>query len=136
MPYLIGIVASVGVAVFARWVGFDRDRAFYPTVVIVIAAYYVLFAVMTGSLQTVLLECIGLAAFSIAAVVGFKSSPWIVAAALAGHGLFDAVHGYILENPGVPVWWPAWCLSYDVGAGICLAWLLTREPRVMGARPA
>src|SRR6185369_7272040 len=107
MPYVIGIVASVGVAVFARLVGFDRDRAFYPTVVIVIAAYYVLFAAMTGSVQTVLLESIGLVAFSIAAVVGFKSSPWIVAAALAGHGVFDAVHGYIVENPGVPMWWPA-----------------------------
>ena len=48
MPYVIGIVLSAGVAVFARVVGFDRDRAFYPTVMIVIAAYYVLFAVMSG----------------------------------------------------------------------------------------
>ena len=39
MPYVVGIVLSVGVAVFARSVGFDRDRAFYPTVMIVIAAY-------------------------------------------------------------------------------------------------
>ena len=38
MPYVIGIVLSAGVAVFARVVGFDRDRAFYPTVMIVIAA--------------------------------------------------------------------------------------------------
>jgi hypothetical protein len=27
MPYVIGIVLSVGVALFARYVGFDRDRA-------------------------------------------------------------------------------------------------------------
>jgi len=31
MPFVIGIVLSVVVAVFARSVGFDRDRAFYPT---------------------------------------------------------------------------------------------------------
>jgi hypothetical protein len=129
VPYLIGIVLSVAVAAFARYVGFDRDRAFYPTVVIVVAAYYVLFAAMTGSIHTVLLESIGLAAFSIAAVVGFKSSAWIVAAALAGHGVFDALHGYILENPGVPVWWPAFCAAYDIGAGAWLAWLL-RRPNV------
>ena len=49
MPYVIGIVLSGGVAVFARYVGFDRDRAFYPTVMIVIASYYVLFAAMSGS---------------------------------------------------------------------------------------
>ena len=56
MPYVIGIVLSAGVAGFARYVGFDRDRAFYPTVMIVIAAYYVLFAVMSGLLQTVVIE--------------------------------------------------------------------------------
>ena len=44
MPYVVGIVLSLGVALFARRVGFDRDRAFYPTVLIVIASYYVLFA--------------------------------------------------------------------------------------------
>ena len=126
MPYVIGILASVGVAVFARYVGFDRDRAFYPTVVIVVALYYVLFAVMSGSVQTVVIESVVMMLFAAAAVAGFKSSAWIVAAALAGHGLFDAVHGYIIENAGVPAWWPAWCLSYDVGAAACLGWLLRR----------
>jgi ABC-type Fe3+ transport system permease subunit len=52
MPYVIGTVVA-GVAVFARYAGFDRDRAFYPTVMIVIALYYVLFAAMSGSVQTV-----------------------------------------------------------------------------------
>ena len=50
LPYVVGIVLSIGVALFARWVGFDRDRAFYPTVLIVIASYYVLFAAMIGSI--------------------------------------------------------------------------------------
>ena len=126
MPYVIGIVLSAGVAVFARYVGFDRDRAFYPTVMIVIAAYYVLFAVMSGSVQTVVIESVVMTLFAAAAVVGFKSSAWIVVAALAGHGVFDAVHGYVIENAGVPAWWPAWCLAYDVGAAAGLAWLLRR----------
>ena len=87
MPYVIGIVLSVGVAVFARCVGFDRDRAFYPTVLMVIASYYVLFAAMSDSVQTVLLESVVMTVFAIAAVVGFRSSAWIVVAALAGHGV-------------------------------------------------
>jgi hypothetical protein len=128
MPYVIGIVASLGVALFARRSGFDRDRAFYPTVLIVVALYYVLFAVMSGSVQTVLLESILATVFWIAAVVGFKSNTWLVAGGLAAHGVFDAVHGYILENSGVPVWWPAWCLAYDVGAAGWLAWLIKRHP--------
>ena len=126
MPYVIGIVLSLIVAVFARYVGFDRDRAFYPTVMIVIASYYVLFAAMSGSVQAVVIESVVMLLFAAAAVAGFKSSAWIVVAALAGHGVFDAVHGYVIENAGVPAWWPAWCLAYDVGAGAGLGWLLRR----------
>src|SRR4051812_1957730 len=126
LPYVVGIVLSIGVALFARWVGFDRDRAFYPTVLIVIASYYVLFAAMIGSIETVLLEGIVMTPFVIAAVAGFKGSLWIVVGALAAHGVQDAVHGHIVANAGVPAWWPAWCLAYDVGAAAALAWLLTR----------
>jgi hypothetical protein len=136
MPYVIGLVLSVGVALFARRVGLDRDRAFYPTVLIVIASYYVLFAAMSGSIQTVVLESILLVLFVIAAVAGFKGSVWIIVAALAGHGVQDAVHGHIIANAGVPTWWPAWCLAYDVGAAGALAWISMRaeSPRLVVAR--
>jgi hypothetical protein len=67
MPYVIGIVLSVGVALFARHVGLDRDRAFYPTVMIVIASYYVLFAAMSGSVQTVVIESVVMTLFAAAA---------------------------------------------------------------------
>ena len=124
MPYVIGVVLAAVVAVFARCVRLDRDRAFYPTVMIVIASYYVLFAVMSGSTETVVIESVVMALFAAAAVAGFRSSAWIVVAALAGHGVFDAVHGQFIDNTGMPAWWPAWCLSYDVGAAAGLAWLL------------
>ena len=134
LPYVVGIVLSLGVAVFARWVGFDRDRAFYPTVLIVIASYYVLFAAMIGSVETVLLESIVMTLFVIAAVAGFKGSSGLIVAGLAAHGVQDAVHGHIIANAGVPAWWPAWCLAYDVGAAGALAWLLTRpDANVTGA---
>jgi hypothetical protein len=63
-----------------------------------------------------------------------KSSEWILVAALAGHGIFDAVHGYVLENAGVPMSWPAFCLAYDLGAAGSLAWLLRRRPRDVKTR--
>lgn len=134
LPYVFGIVLSFGVALFARRVGFDRDRAFYPTVLIVVASYYVLFAVMSGAVETVILESIIMTLFAVAAVAGFKASPWIVVAGLAGHGLQDAIHGQIIANTGVPGWWPAWCLAYDVGAAAALAWFLMRaEADIAGA---
>ena len=51
MAYAIGIGLALVVSVFARSVGLDRDRALYPTVLVVIASYYVLFAVMGGSMR-------------------------------------------------------------------------------------
>ena len=52
MEYVIGLILSLVVAAFAIIVGFDRDRSFYPTVLIIIASYYVLFAVMGASGRT------------------------------------------------------------------------------------
>jgi len=123
MDYAVGIMLALVVASFATLVGFDRDRAFYPTVLVVIALYYVLFAVMSGSVHAVLVESAVMMVFAAVAVLGFRGSLWIVAAGLAGHGVFDAVHGFLITNSGVPVWWPAFCLAFDVmaaGAMLCL----------------
>jgi hypothetical protein len=49
MAYLVGVVLAVVVCGFATIAGLDRDRAFYPTITIVIASYYGLFAVMGGA---------------------------------------------------------------------------------------
>ena len=133
MPFFIGVALSTGVGLLGRFVGLDRDRAFYPTVLMVVASYYVLFAALGASLPAILAESAAMAAFVVADVAGFRSSPWIVVAALAGHGVFDAVHGSLVENPGVPAWWPAFCLAYDVGAAACLAWILRRRTRLARA---
>jgi hypothetical protein len=133
MDYVIGIVLALVVSGCAALVGFDRDRVFYPTQLLVIASYYVLFAVMSGSGHAVLVESLVMTAFAALAVVGFKSTLWIVAAALAGHGVFDAVHGYLVTNPGVPVWWPAFCLAYDVTAAGAMVWLLKHRPALTQA---
>jgi hypothetical protein len=129
MPVVIGIVLSIFVAVFFRAVGFDRDRAFYPTIVIIVASYYVLFAVLGGSTQALVIESIVMAVFAAAAVAGFKSTPWIVVAALLGHTVLDAFHGQVIENAGVPSFWPAFCGAYDAGAAVCLAFLLRRSTK-------
>lgn len=124
MAGLIGGFLALGVGLFATVVGLDRDRAFYPTVTIVIGALYTLFAVMGGSTTALVLEVLAGLVFIVAAVVGFKSSLWIVAAALTAHGLFDYTHGRFIANAGVPAFWPAFCGTYDVVAGAYLAGLL------------
>ena len=49
MDLLIGLVLALVIGIATRGFGLDRDRALYPIVTMVIASYYLLFAVMAGS---------------------------------------------------------------------------------------
>jgi hypothetical protein len=124
MEYLIGFLVAIAVFALGRFAGFDRDRAFYATITIVVAHYYALFALVAGSMSALSHELWPMAAFIVAAVVGFKRSPWIIAGALFAHGVFDIFHGGLIANPGVPAWWPGFCMTYDFVAPIGMAWLL------------
>jgi hypothetical protein len=129
---LVGALLAFSVGLLGR-VGLDRDRAFYPVVTIVIASYYALFAVMGASTHALVVESLAGAAFLVLAITGFRWSLWVVVAALAAHGIFDLTHASVITNPGVPNWWPEFCLTFDVTAAAYLAWLLksgrVRAPR-------
>lgn len=119
--YLIGIVLALGVGLLGTFAGFERDRAYYATITIVVPSYFGLYAILGGSTPVLLQECVVIAAYLVGAVLGFQRNLWILAALLVGHGLFDAVHGLLITNPGLPPWWPAFCGSFDVVAGAYLA---------------
>lgn len=120
MGYVVGLILSLAVAIFATLTGLARGRAFYPTVAIVVASYYVLFAAMGASNATIAIETVIAAGFSLLAVLGFKKSCWFLVIALVGHGLFDCVHSFFINNPGMPRWWPSFCATFDIVFG---AWL-------------
>lgn len=121
MVIFAGVAIASAVCGFAALVRFDRERSFYPTVLIVIPAYYLLFAVMAADRAAMASEMIGFLLFATAAVLGFRRSRWIIVAALAGHGLLDAVHERLIFNPGAPGWWPGFCLSCDLAMAAILA---------------
>ena len=123
MEYAIGIALALSVSALATATGLDRDRAFYPVVAIVIASYYGLFAIMGGSTATLMTESIVIAAFVAISILGFKFNLWLVIAALLAHGVFF-IHAHLIPNPGVPAWWPGFCLTYDIAAAGYLAWIL------------
>jgi hypothetical protein len=136
MEYLVGFLVASGVSVLASLVGFDKERGFYAVVLIVIASYYVLFAAVGASFSTLAQELLPLTLFVLIAVVGFKWSQWLLVVGLAAHGVFDLVHPHLIENPGVPVWWPGFCLAYDLTAALYLAWLLkTRDGKSAALHP-
>jgi hypothetical protein len=128
MEYLIGLVLSLAVTSSAAVIGFDRERAFYPTVLIVIASYYVLFAAMGASRRTLIIEIVVAGGFLLVAVLGFRTNFWLIVAALIGHGIFDFVHRFFINNPCLPHWWSGFCLAFDVLLGVFLAVRLIRHP--------
>ena len=129
MAYVIGVFTAAVVWALARISRIDRERSFYPVVLSVVASYYVLFAAIGGSVRFAAIEVLFMTPFVLAAGLGYKRSLWIVVAGLAAHGLQDAFHVGVIPNPGVPVWWPAFCLAYDVTAAVMLARLIPRIGR-------
>ena len=136
MEYVIGIVAATAVGLFGTVIGFDKERSFYPVVLIVIATLYLLFAVMAKSASSLVAEVISALVFIAMAALGFRKTPWFVVAGLALHGVFDFFHHVVIANPGVPVWWPGWCLSYDVVAAAYLAALIRIRRTSHAAQPS
>lgn len=122
----VGAGLALGVGLFATAVGLDRERAFYSTVLIVVASYWALFAVMGGGPGVLLRECAVAVLFVVLAIAGFKRSAWFLVLGLCAHGGFDLIHGHLYANPGAPSWWPAFCMAYDVVAGAYLAVRLRR----------
>lgn len=112
---------ALAVALFARLAGFDRDRSFYATVLMVVASYYVLFAVIGGSAAALIREVAAMAVFVLLAAVGVRRLRWLLVIGFASHGVFDQFHGHFIDNPGVPLWWPQFCLTYDLAAAVLVA---------------
>jgi hypothetical protein len=124
---LVGLCLAIAISVFATLSGFDRDRVFYPTILFVVATYYALFAVMGGSREALLIECGFVALFVAASVVAFKWSLWVAVAGLLGHTVFDFLHPHLVNNAGMPSYWPGFCGTYDAVAAAYLAFLLMRR---------
>jgi hypothetical protein len=89
MEYVIGMLLAGVTCITVTMVGLDRDHSFYPVVMIVIASYYCLFAIMGGSRSALWLDGAIALLFAGVAVIGFRTTLWLVAAALAAHGAMD-----------------------------------------------
>lgn len=132
--FLVGVACALAVGIYGTIAELDRERAFYSTALVVIASYYILFAVMAGALSALGPELLIFALFAAVATWGYRRDLRLVIGALAAHGVMDFFHGSMVSNPGVPSWWPAWCGAYDVAAAIYLAILVWR--RRVALRPS
>lgn len=73
-----------------------------------------------GSLEWLLLELGGFAAFALLALLGLRRSPWFLVFGIAAHGLFwDSWHPG--RAPFMPAWYAAACLVIDLGWALYVA---------------
>lgn len=125
LVFVVGCFAAGCIAALAHWVRFDRDRSFYPTILILIASYYILFAVTAdASGSVILIETVLAMIFVGLALIGALRFSVLIGIGLLLHGILDWFHPLLVANPGVPGWWPMFCAGFDVALGIwVLKWL-------------
>ncbi len=114
------LVASI-IALFGVITKFDSERPYYPMVLIVIALFYGLFAAVGGVSDGIWIEVIAIMIFIGLAIAGFRKSLWFVCVGLIAHGIFDLLHADLVNNGGVPEWWPVFCATVDVLLGALVA---------------
>lgn len=127
MEIVVASALAFGACGLGVVAGLDRDRAFYPVMLIVIASYYDLFAVIGGDNVVLVVEVAISLAFAALAVLGFRVNLWLTVAGLLGHAGLDVFHGHVITNPGLPHWWPMFCAAFDAVAGVYLAWRLVSK---------
>ena len=85
-------------------------------------AHLVAVSLFGGGARWTAVELGGVALSGGAAWLGWKVSPWFLAAGWLAHVGWDVgLHGGG-DTPFVPAWYPVACIAYDVAAGLYLAW--------------
>lgn len=126
---IAGIALAITIVWTARLAGFDKDRSFYPVLLIVIALYYVLFALQSYHIYSLLFEMLIAVSFVALALWGHRKNLAIVGFALILHGIYDLFHGILPLSATAPDWWPLFCFGIDVLLGFFLLALPTSRKK-------
>lgn len=120
MDILIGIICGLIIILCGKLTGFENNCSFYPNILIVIGLLYVLFAIVDGRTKVIVYESLFALAFVGIAVLGFKKRLLIAAIGIFMQGIFDIFHNFMIENSGVPDFYPRFCLAVDFVPAIYL----------------
>lgn len=123
-----GIAGGLLTIAFARWI--KGERWLYSLGLMTLPGFYAIFALYAGdhsaSLKELLFGVPYLLVGLICAFVGIRRSAVLVGVLWLLHAGYDAIHGQLLANPGVPQWYPLFCAAIDVVVGTYLLWLSRR----------
>ena len=127
---LIGAAVGVLTIVSARVI--RGERWLYSLGLLSLPGLYAFFALRAGEQAVGVKELIYGVPFIVAglvfAFVSVRRSAVVVGVFWLLHGLYDLVHGQLITNIGVPVWYPIFCFVVDAVVGSYLLWLSRRVP--------
>lgn len=127
---LSGLAVAVLTVAFARLV--RGQHWVYAIGLLTLPSLYASFAWHADLPAVVVMELVYglpyLAAGLLLAWRGMRHSATVVAAFWIAHGIYDLVHDRLLNNPGVPEWYPVFCFTVDVVIGAYVLWLARRLP--------
>lgn len=112
---LIGAVCGI-VTVFVMFRSqMLSERSGAAMLLAAIAAFYPVFAVIDADPLAFGLHFAIFLGFAALALRGFQQGLYLIAGGLIAHGIFDI--GLVFTQVTGPVWWPAFCASFDIVAG-------------------
>ncbi|HBS05563.1 MAG TPA: hypothetical protein DEA96_11390 [Leptospiraceae bacterium] len=126
MEFIAALIVTSSILGAGFLLGYNRDRSYYTTILIVIALIYVLFGFMEGTAQRILVESVIALIFIAAAILGERLSHMITGVFIILHGIFDVMHPQLLPGKVVPEWYPLFCLYVDLMLGFAVIILNAR----------
>jgi hypothetical protein len=127
---IIGILGSIGLVLLGRTLAPRRELLVYGIGLGVTAVAYVAFALHHGAPARYLgLELVGAVIYGSAAVFGTRRWPMLMALGWTAHVVWDLLLHPASGPAYAPVWYPWFCVGFDLPIGGYIAGLVAMTPR-------
>ncbi len=125
---IVGLVGSLALVLLTRSLAPRRELFVYGVGLGVTAVAYVVFALLHGAPARYLaLELVGAVLFGSAAVFGTRRWPALLALGFTAHVVWDLFLHPASAPAYAPVWYPWFCVGFDLFVGGYIAGLITEH---------
>lgn len=112
---LLGLLLGSVLLIYARSREHKVEKRVLARGLIVVAIIYVVFALLSGDFEWIVIELIGIPVYGLFYYLALRQSLYWLAAGWAAHPLWDAL--LHLQGPGstiAPEWYVVTCISFDL----------------------
>jgi hypothetical protein len=125
---IVGLAAALALVLLARSLAPRRELFVYGVGLGITAVAYVVFALLHGAPARYLgLELLGAVLYGSAAVLGTRRWPALMAVGWTAHVVWDLFLHPASAPAYAPVWYPWFCVGFDLFVGGYIAGLITEQ---------